>query len=75
MFFWLFLGSKLFSDMSHIFLSQAISQWIMDQPPLGNKSPRPGFARQRLCTTSGALFYLKPGGALSVEASWNTQWL
>ena len=30
--------------------SQAISQWLMDQPPLGHKAPRPGLdGRLALC--------------------------
>ena len=29
--------------------SQVLCQWLMDQVPLGNKAPRPGYARQVWC--------------------------
>ena len=28
---------------------QALSQWLMDQPPLGHKDPRPNMARLDFC--------------------------
>ena len=36
---------------NHWFISslKVLNQWIMDQVPLGNKVPRPGFARQLWC--------------------------
>ena len=32
-----------------IFLFKVLNQWIMDQVPIGNKAPRPGYARQFWC--------------------------
>ena len=36
---------------NHWFISslKVLNQWIMDQVPLGNKMPRPGYARQFWC--------------------------
>ena len=31
------------------YILQVISQWLMDQPPLGHKAPRPGFGRLVSC--------------------------
>ena len=38
------------------YLLQVISQWLMDQPPLGHKSPRPGTGRLAFCPACPAFF-------------------
>ena len=35
---------------------QVISQWLMDQPPLGHKVPRPGMGRLAWCPACPAFF-------------------
>ena len=35
---------------------QVISQWLMDQPPLGHKAPRPGMGRLVVCPACPAFF-------------------
>ena len=36
---------------------QVISQWPMDQPPLGHKSPRPGMGRLASCPACPAFYH------------------
>ena len=38
------------------FFFQVISQWLMDQPPLGHKAPRPGLGRLAFCPACPAFF-------------------
>ena len=38
------------------YMLQVISQWLMDQPPLGHKAPRPGMGRLVVCPACPAFF-------------------
>ena len=45
----LLLKFKIISFFFFIETSKVLSQWLMDQVPLGNKAPRPGYASQIWC--------------------------
>ena len=47
LFYYLYFALSLLFDF--ITNLKVLSQWLMDQVPLGNKTPRPGYARQIWC--------------------------
>ena len=42
-------ANTLLNMQTLILNPQALSQWLMDQPPLGHKDPRPNMARLDFC--------------------------